>query len=836
MRTCLRCLPVVLLAACCARAAWGDGPDPKTVDAKISALGLEDDVLPYDERPEIWLAQRMDAVMPRLIERLNDRDTRIATNCLALLRKSTATNTVLEALLPIARNAKHPINPQVILALSPCADPRVKPLLTKALHDTQRFPDPQVRAQLAAAAGEPEEAVRLIVTLLADRKSEWDTMKRIETLGKIGHAAAIAPLERLTGDSEWGVAVEACLALARIDLAGHGLTRDQEQFLRRSRQGLKASYEDHLAAWRELAALNRDEIRPYVLRMIASDNPAPGLVVLQTWKDREALPEIVRLMNQEKSPYQQAAFAVAYLDIEGGDTSIRDTLGLVAGGRYPLEALLQRVSVSTLTPERKLRFFREVRATVASRTPWDLAGGLVLNGNDSPTILRQLIQDETNVTALARYVFRASHGEPRRFGSEIVLALSRALQQGPVTDTDAGAIQEILDACAAYRSKDVGLLAAPLLQSSQPGVRTAAARVIGTCGGGDRSQAMSVLHDALASADRPLADQAVAALMDVPCQNEAERAAREQVVLGHLGQPSEDAVLRVLVTCCGTQGVARLTPLLDGDSVPRALHAAWILAQGPDAAARTNALRRLAIHAMFNRQIYQQGEGIDFPIVRNLAFHQTTGAFRPGAYERPGSRDPKIPFELLGPLELDGAEQAFSVRAYRHAVAVFPRRQFGWGIFPARGTRYNSSYVPLLRVIAAEDPWLDGLHVKGKLVAHFPIRKQAAEALALVTGAPAAYHGLEGEIIDSAGAPPEPYRDQDRLIARYAVDFVAAAGLRGVPQSDADWQARGIRDDMLRIWIEEFGQPLAAEIRREADRRGLTEAFREARFRLWQKN
>jgi hypothetical protein len=358
--------------------------------------------------------------------------------------------------------------------------------------------------------------------------------------------------------------------------------------------------------------------------------------------------------------------------------------------------------------------------------------------------------------------------------------------------------------------------------------------VVGSCGGGDRARALSILHAALGSADASTREHATAALLDVSCRDEQERNAREQVVLGHLDQPSEDSVLRALITCCSTQGVSRLTPLLDGESVPRALHAAWILAQGPDATVRTNALRRLAVYAMFNHQCYQAGEGIDFRIVRGLDFHQVTGAFQPGAYERRGARDPKIPPHLLQPLRLNEDEQAFGVRAYRHAVSINPRRQFPWAQYPFGVEPLNDSYVPLLRVMAAEDPWLDGLHVKGKLVAHFPIRKQAAQALASVTGGKAAYRGLSGEMIDSASVPPEPYPDQQRLIAGYAVDFVARAPARGAPQSDAEWQVRTACDDVLRAWIEIFGEDLKNAIRRQADQRGLSRQLKEARFRIWQ--
>ena len=60
-------------------------------------------------------------------------------------------------------------------------------------------------------------------------------------------------------------------------------------------------------------------------------------------------------------------------------------------------------------------------------------------------------------------------------------------------------------------------------------------------------------------------------MSDIPCLDAAERAKREEVLLSHLGRPSEDYAARVLATCGGRKTVepletahASFSILLDG--------------------------------------------------------------------------------------------------------------------------------------------------------------------------------------------------------------------------------------------------------------------------------
>ncbi len=820
--------------------AKNEALDPTIVRKKIEALGLRDDTLATRERPQIWLGQRREKLRPELIAGLDHKEARVAKGCLVVLENAKPDKDLADALIRIAGDPKHPISVPATLSLRRFAkDARAKALLEKALTDVERFADPQQRSKIAHALGRDAEAVGLLVPLLNRMKSDWDVIVLVGRLGEIGHASAVGPLETLTTDPRWRIAVAAYRALAKIDPAGHGLTKDQRAFLDEARGG-KATHSTLQARWRELAGLKKTELRPLVLQMLASDHPRPALAILAEWKDTEALPEIKRLMVSNQG-WRRQRFIAAYLEIDDSDRSISDVLSMAAGSRrqQDAEVVVRAMAQSRMPTPRKLAALRRLREEVGKWRPLLVPHGLMWLARDKQDIaplLVPLMRKETDLMALAGYAQLAARDGKKRFGKEVRRAVAMAASTHKRSRTEALAAKTILDACASYALSDSGRLADRLLDAPEPVVRIAAAQVSARFGG-DRKRALQVLYEALESSDASLRKQASACLSDIPCLDATERAAREKVLLSHLGRPSEDYALRGLATCGGSKTVEQLEPLLDADDIPRAVYAAWVLAQHPDGDVKERALRRLAVYAMFHHQAYQQGAGIDFKVARDLDFHQVTMRLNPGRNDGGSAASPRIPSRLRLPFTLDQKEQAFSIRAYRHILSerpsgCFPRLRSLWR---PSGT-WDASHLPLFRVAVREDTRLEVLHVKGKKVAHFPDRKSAAQEIAAITGAKASYIGLAGEAIDSEAAPPSPYPDQNALIARFLLDRLeAAGGLLKRPESGEAWQRHNVFESILNHLMdrERFGEGLRDALVAESRRRKLVGQLRDASFSPW---
>ena len=184
----------------------------------------------------------------------------------------------------------------------------------------------------------------------------------------------------------------------------------------------------------------------------------------------------------------------------------------------------------------------------------------------------------------------------------------------------------------------------------------------------------------------------------------------------------------------------------------------------------------------------------------------------------------QIPDELLAPFFLDEAEQQCAVRCYQlakvagngHGLNVHFLGDARHG--PRGPTLLNSTYLPLLKEIAAHDSNLQPLLVRGQAVADFAYRRRAAQAAAAITKEEAAYAGLDGEVLDS-DAFPEPYKNQDQLLARFVVDSVKKARLPQTPRSDGEWkQVENFRTGLLDL-REKFGMQVLEAIRVEAERR-----------------
>jgi len=646
----------------------------------------------------------------------------------------------------------------------------------------------------------------------------------------------------------------------------NGLTKDQEIFLTKSTQRFKENRSTRIAHWKKLAELNKEEIRPFVMQLIAGDQPEAGLTVLQVWKDRQALPEIHRLMMEK---WRCLAFMVAYLDIEGTDASIAEVIsmtakpgshygmmpglpgtmpkhadpngmppGMMPGASSPVkyfsaEYAARAVIQSIMSDERKLVVLRRFRDELGHQV---VAGNLNWHEGEISGVLRSLIVEETNIPALGEYVMVAVRDKEKRFGKEVHAALELLSSKDVLSSDDVHGAQLILDGCAAYKLAGSGELSDKFLSpASAVSIRIAAARVSATLGG-NRNNALKILHEKLGNSNTVVRKQVSECLASIECLNRTERVEREEIVLSHLGQPAEDYALRVLATCAGDRTAKQLSPILDEENIPRAVYAAWVLAQHPDKTVRQKALRRVAIYAMFNHQIYQVGAGIDFTIAPDLPFSQFTGHLV-GYLEGRGGQGAEqvhIPDDLLVPFEFDGHEQDFAIRAYRHSrlesLFAFPP----YYLQSSRGVSWDTSHLPLFRVIVCEDPYLGILYVKGNKVAHFTNRRVAAEIITGITNAKASYIGLAGEEIDSQQVPLQPYENQNKLIARYVLDQIKAAEIRKQPQDNIQHNRLETLRQMIRNLTDELGDELKKELIAESNRRNMTLELKNAGFSIWQ--
>ena len=497
--------------------------------------------------------------------------------------------------------------------------------------------------------------------------------------------------------------------------------------------------------------------------------------------------------------------------------------------------IVQSIAIASIPDQRKLAILRKVRDLAATGSPYLVPRGTTWIRGDSFAVVGPLMAEETDLSALAVYSETAAKDEQKRYGEQVRRAV-RILAEvhRSVKERDELRFVEaaglILAAAAVYQTGGVEQEILELLASRIDAVRVVAAGAAAKLGI-EQADTLAILFEQLGSDDIARRRWASEKLAGVRPVDEAERGRWEDTLLAHMGEPSEDYALRLLTACGGRKSVETLLPLLDGPDVPRAVYAAWGLAQLPDRAAARKAVRRLAVYGVFRHQEGQQERAtVDIAIARSLGFHTVIASLDPGATQsRPD--DPaapvQIPAELRKRFTLDEAEQAFAIRVYRYVTWPQPVR-WNTHVMDVLGNRVDASYVPLLKVIAAEDPKVGVLHVKDLKVAHFQYRKAAAQAIARVTGEAAAYVGLAGEELDSEQFPARPYEDQDALVAKFVVRRLEQARLVDDPQSGADGQRVEAYRSMLRELEESFGTELLKAIRAEADRRGLTDSFLKA--------
>jgi len=828
-----------------------DSPAPAIVREKIEALGLLDNTLLNEQQPSIWLEQRLSTVEPNLIQGLDHKEMRVASECLRILAERSQSPEFIAALLRIAANATHPLNSPATLALCPfSSDPRAKVLLEKALPDSSRFPKPEERSRIAEALGRKSEAVHLMVEQIESEKDDgWERSKWIGRLGDIGDPSAVPALEKLTRVRKWDTAVPAFLALAKVDPKGHGLTNDQRTFLEQAGRAMKISREDEIKRARDLARLDKTQIRPYVLWMLRSDEPGPALTILGEWKDREALPEIKRLMSAETTVgWMRNGFITAWLTIDGADAALEEFVSLLgeqsgekstrkrpvwASREEDLRAALQ----APLSNEQKLSLLRRAKGLLDKEDP-RIIPWVIGREDEQGVLLKALMKEESDITALAVYAEKAGGDPEKRFGDELRHALDTLAAAGDIPHEKKQEAAMILEACSKQELRDTGPTADRFLDNSDPGIRFAAAH-LSAVSGGDRPKALSMLLGSLKDTDGAVRYQASLHLAGIPCLDARERSAREAAILVLVGTPMEDYALRLLPGCEGDKTSKKLTPLLDDKCTSRAVYAAWVLAQHPDTSTREKALRRFAIYAWFQHQMHQQGSGIGFTIAPQLSFGQVTSSSNTNAYRRARALQTlTIPPALLDTFDLDKEEQSFSIRAYRTLALDFPdfRREIILG-HPFRPRGWKSSHLPLLETVSREDPDLRVLYVRGEKVADFPNRRATAQVIAKVTGKPAVYHGLAGERIDSAAFPPKPYQEQDVLVARYLLDRIEKMGVPNAPLSDAAHRKRDSMSRQLSVLTSTessgFGKDLRMALRAEAEKRGIAARLRNAGFAVF---
>ena len=136
----------------------------------------------------------------------------------------------------------------------------------------------------------------------------------------------------------------------------------------------------------------------------------------------------------------------------------------------------------------------------------------------------------------------------------------------------------------------------------------------------------------------------------------------------------------------------------------------------------------------------------------------------------------------------------------------------------------DATQLPLLREIAAHDSRIKRVMVQGQATAHFEYRQMAAKAIATITKEKATYRGLAGETLDS-GAFPEPYKNQNQLLAKFIVDRIEKAKLPRKPQTTPEWDQRGLARSMIERLREQFDPPPATQlleaVRDEANQRKI---------------
>ncbi len=822
-------LCVFTMLAVSAPQASAEKIDPAEVQKKIAALAVADETAPYNERAENWLANRRAQIMPQLIAGLNGKSPRIAEKCLDILWSAPASKELTDALIDKVNSEYSPLRYKALRKLeASAADPRVA-----AIFDRASLEDLPTRARWAWLARQNDRAVEILRPLVGNPKEmRGEVDEAIRLLGKIGGPESVKLLEPIAAGNHWGMAAEAYRALAKCDSKNHGLTKDQETLLK-NWHSFKESEEHFNRRMTDLAKqLNQKECRPFVMQMLHDEEyaaPHAGLSILAAWKDKESLPQIRELLQHKRSFTKQRAIAT-YLTIDDSPRAEKDVLDLLTDNESSdNEVVLRGIMMAKIPTDRKIEILHAAEAKLKSHRELANTFRGMLNGDDAGRdVLTALMDAETDLSALGQYCGIAAQDKQKRLSVQVRRAMKLLTADVVASagdnpqDGKAQAVATIIGTVAAYDLKDLAPNVQKFMDCRNPTIRSAALQAGAKLG---VAEALKRMYAQLESKDAMVRRQAAATLAGLAPLDEADRADRESAVLALLGTPSEDCAMQILVTCGREKTVKALTPILDDPNPQRAVHAAWVMAQLPDKTAAAKGLRRVAIFGLFNHQIYQQGAGIDFSLAPELYFHQVTERLNPDPKAYSAGEGPvRIPKEWLIPFAWDDTEQQYAVRCYRYSEVSGTPYCFNVGFLraswmgPHSPPPFDQTHLPLLREIAAHDSHIDRVMVQGHAVAHFLHRQMAARAVAAVTKEKAGYIGLAGETLDSA-AFPQPYKNQDELLAKFIVDRVEKARLPANPESDRQWS----QSERYRIAVsslkEKLGPQVLDAIRREAERR-----------------
>jgi hypothetical protein len=810
--------------------------DRAEVRRKIASLAVPDETLPYPDQAPNWLRARTKWIVPELIAGLNDKDPKVAEGCLRLLADAPRSTELTNALIAKAADETSPLRYDVLRQLEKsAADPRAAQLLDAASMQPEKFPKPLDRARWASLAGHKDRAVDILKPLLPKRNPDsYDRVEAIRLLGEIGEPNSVTLLEPIAQGDNWGMAVEAHVALAKIDPDKHGLTKDQQYFLMHYRSFKEGEEQIHRRR-AKLAALNMKEVRPFVMHMLRDDDSMwqdTALSILAIWKDKEALPEIRQLV-QTKPSYCQRDAVAAFLSVEDNTANEEEVLNLLAkADSFATDNILRGIARADIPVDRRVAMLRAAAAKIGA--PRAVPHALGFDLPELQALLAPLMDNETNLQTLAAYCDLTVRDKEKRFAPQVrraldILANETTIAAGgqTVSRDAAAAAPSILEAAAAYDLKDIAPIVQGLAKSKNPAISNAA--WVASAKLGLPGTAKHLLAE-LNAEGSDVRKRAFAALIYVKPANEAERAACENAMLANFNtHPDDFDAMHALAKFGREKSAKALEPLLDDPNLQRSLQTAWVLAQMPDKTAANKGLRRMAICGLFHHNIYQTGMGIDFRIAPQLNFHQVTSWLNPGGH--PNDSGPvRIPNDLLHPFNWDAGEQHFAVRCYR--LAETGDNSVGFGCWPAShilsptfdslggDMRMDDTQLPLLTEIAAHDSHIKRLMVRGLPVPHFEYRQLAAKRIADITKKPATYVGLAGETIDSE-AFPEPYKDQDQLVAKFFIEQILNAGISDKPQNDRDWRLCEFYRTKASCLIHELGPQLLDALRREAKQRGI---------------
>jgi hypothetical protein len=753
--------------------------DPAEVHQKIAELAKLDDTIPVVQQPSYWLRIRQEKIMPQLIAALDDPNPQVAKECMQILQLAPPSKELTEAMIAKAGDEKSPIRYSALVKLeNNHSDARVAQLFDKASLDDKDFPNPLVRARWAWRSGNNERAIEILGILLT---SNGESSEAIKLLSEINDPESVGLLETIASGDHWPEAAKAYLALAKINPRKYGLSKGPRDFLESLWFG-KISSEGFDEYTKKLSQFNAKEVRPYVMQMLRGKSyvSEQALIILAAWKDKEALPHIRERLSHG---LRQQAVA-SYLMIDNSEESRAVVLELLnAKNEFANESVLRGIGDAEMPVESKLAMLLAVKMKLGSaRATLSIINMEKYKGRDIRLLLAPLMDQETNLYALALYCEFAAADKEKRFADQIGRAMrlladdvSKWSESKSDDSIDSVTGSLILQATAEYNLNPLIPEVQKLLSSKNRKIRDiaqATAAKLGVPGTIDK------LYDQLKSDDVRIRKQASSWLTGIKATNEIERAAREEAVLSCLGKPAEDYAMRLLATCGGEKTVKALMPILDDTSSERALYAAWVLAQLPDKKAVQAGLRRLAIYGMFHAMQPQIIFTIEyaFRLAPDLSFHQ-------GIPQNFGEQPVEIPMDLLVPFLLDVGEQRFAMRCYQEGNDYrFPYGMILGYPFGFRLWKLDETYLPLLKEIAIHDMQVKLLMVKGQPVAHFADRQKAAQEISRLTNERATYIGLAGEKLDS-NAFPQPYENQNQILAKLTIDMLQKKWVAAKSQS-----------------------------------------------------